>query len=117
MGSMNREGPLFMKATRPGTIVAVVVLYATVLFRTTQSGGAPVPQVASTPGSSLDLEVYKTRIEPVFLKQREDGMRCYNCHSILNTRLRLQPILPGSTSWTDEQSRQNFETVSKLVTP
>jgi hypothetical protein len=114
---MNSEGPVLMKATRLGTIVAVVVLYATALFRTTQSGGAPVPQAASTPGSSLDLEVYKTRIEPVFLKQREDGVRCYNCHSILNTRLRLQPILPGSTAWTDEQSRQNFETVSKLVTP
>jgi hypothetical protein len=27
----------------------------------------------------------------------------------------LQPLAPGATAWTEEQSRQNFEAVSKLV--
>ena len=66
---------------------------------------------------ALDFEVYRTRIEPIFLKKRKGGVRCYDCHSILATRLRLQPLKPGSIAWTVEQSRQNFEVVSNLVTP
>jgi YVTN family beta-propeller protein len=67
--------------------------------------------------SALNYEEYRTQVEPVFLKTREGGVRCYDCHSILITRLRLQPFLPGDSSWTEEQSRKNFEFVSQLVTP
>ncbi len=67
--------------------------------------------------SSLDFETYRTRVEPIFLKQRQGGMRCYDCHSVLATRLRLEPLSPGSSSWTTEQSRRNFKVVSQLVMP
>ncbi len=67
--------------------------------------------------SSLNFEEYRNRIEPVFLKKRQGDVRCYDCHSVMVTRLRLQPLLPESSSWTEEQSRQNFEVVSQLVTP
>src|SRR6266699_1339129 len=63
--------------------------------------------------SSLDFETYRTRVEPIFLKQRQGGMRCYDCHSVLATRLRLEPLSPGSSSWTTEQSRRNFKVVSQ----
>ena len=66
---------------------------------------------------SLDFQTYRTRIEPIFLKMRQDGERCYDCHAALATRLRLEPLSPESSSWTEEQSRRNFETVLKLVTP
>jgi YVTN family beta-propeller protein len=67
--------------------------------------------------SSLDFKTYRTQIEPIFLKKRQSGARCYDCHSILTTRLRLEPLSPGSPSWTEEQSRRNLEVVSQLVTP
>jgi hypothetical protein len=67
--------------------------------------------------SSLDFDTYRTRIEPIFLKTREGGVRCYDCHSVMATRMRLQPLSPGSSSWTLEQSRRNFSIVSQLVTP
>ncbi|HVS88496.1 MAG TPA: cytochrome D1 domain-containing protein [Candidatus Acidoferrum sp.] len=67
--------------------------------------------------SSLDFDVYRSRIEPIFLKKREGGMRCYDCHSVMVTRLRLEPLSPGSSSWAEEQSRKNLEAVSQLVTP
>ena len=67
--------------------------------------------------SSLDFETYRTRIEPNFLKQRQGGMHCYDCHSVLVTRLRLEPLSPGNSSWTTEQSRRTFEVVSQLITP
>ncbi|PYU47991.1 MAG: hypothetical protein DMG53_07435, partial [Acidobacteria bacterium] len=69
------------------------------------------------PQSSLNFEEYRTRVEPIFLKRRDGGVRCYDCHSTLTTRLRLQAFLTGDSSWTEAQSRQNFEIVSQLVAP
>src|SRR6267378_5300575 len=66
---------------------------------------------------SLDFNTYRTRIEPVFLKRRQGDVRCYDCHSVMNTRLRLQPLTAGASTWTEEQSRRNFDVVSRLVTP
>jgi YVTN family beta-propeller protein len=67
--------------------------------------------------SSLDFETYRTRIEPIFLKTREGGVRCYDCHSAMPTRLRLERLSDGASSWTEEQSRHNFKVVSQLVIP
>jgi hypothetical protein len=65
---------------------------------------------------SLDFDVYRTRVEPIFLKKRPPHARCVVCHSVANNRFRLEPLAAGATAWTEEQSRKNFETVSKLVT-
>jgi hypothetical protein len=109
-----------MKLAHQGIVVAVVALCVPALFTAPRSVEARAAQAASasTAGSSLDFQVYRTRIEPIFLKEREGGVMCYNCHSILNTRLRLQTMSPASGfSWTEEQSRLNFAVVSQLVTP
>ena len=66
---------------------------------------------------SLDFNAYRSSIEPVFLKRRQGNVRCYDCHSVMNTRLRLQPLTAGQSTWTEEQSRLNFDVVSRLVTP
>ena len=71
------------------------------------------PEVSTSP---LDFNLYRARIEPVFLKKRQGDMRCYDCHSVMNTRLRLQPLSAGESTWSEAQSRQNFEVVSRLVT-
>ena len=73
--------------------------------------------IGGQPQSPLNYEEYRARVEPVFLKKREGGVRCYDCHSTLTTRFRLQPFLPGDSLWTEAQSRQNFEVVSQLVAP
>jgi hypothetical protein len=65
---------------------------------------------------SLDFEVYRTKVEPIFLKKRMGHARCVVCHSANNSAFRLQQ-LPEGASWSEEQSRKNFESVSKLVTP
>jgi hypothetical protein len=66
---------------------------------------------------SLDFATYKAKVEPIFLKKREGHARCVVCHSGAGNAFRLQPLAPGATSWTEEQSRQNFDVVSKLVIP
>lgn len=64
---------------------------------------------------SLDFATYKAKVEPIFLKKREGHARCVVCHAGANNAFRLQRLAPGATTWTEEQSRQNFEAVSKLV--
>ncbi|MBI4485649.1 MAG: beta-propeller fold lactonase family protein [Acidobacteria bacterium] len=72
---------------------------------------------------SLDYEIYKTRVEPIFLARRAGHARCYTCHALgagegnAPAAMRLQVLAPGRTTWTDEQSRMNFEAVSKKVVP
>ena len=39
------------------------------------------------------------------------------CHAESNNEFRLEKLPPGARAWTDEQSRRNFEMVSKLVNP
>jgi hypothetical protein len=69
---------------------------------------------------SLDYEYFKTRVQPIFLKKRSPNhARCYACHEQNKhySGLRLESLSPGSSTWTEEQSRRNFETISKLVIP
>jgi hypothetical protein len=64
---------------------------------------------------SLDYATFRAKVEPIFLKKREGHARCVVCHAGAGNAFRLQPLTPGATTWTEEQSRQNFEAVSKLV--
>jgi len=69
----------------------------------------------SSAQSSLDFDTYRSKVEPIFAKKREGHARCVACHSASNNRFRLQPLADGATAWTPEQSKQNFDAVSKLV--
>jgi hypothetical protein len=86
----------------------------------------PVARAQNSAGSDaqspqLDYEFFKARVEPIFLKHRSaDHARCYTCHQVGHHGggpLSLDTLSPGMNSWTEEQSRHNFETVSKLVVP
>lgn len=67
--------------------------------------------------ADADFAFYKTRVEPLFLKHRAPHGRCITCHAGRGNGLALQPITVGSTAWTEEQSRRNYEVVSQLVAP
>ena len=100
-------------------VASAVALYAPARFAGEQAFAAQAPS-ASRP--SLDYEFFKTRVEPVFLKKRfaEDHARCYTCHEISRHGggpLSLERLSPGANFWTEEQSRANFQVVSKLVNP
>src|SRR5882724_5272916 len=72
--------------------------------------------VAQTP-PKLDYDYFAKRVEPIFLARRAGHARCYMCHVESNNTLRLERLPTGAKVWTDEQSRKNFEAVSKLVNP
>ena len=67
-------------------------------------------------GADLDFDVFKTRVQPIFLAKRPGLARCSVCHT-QGTPFRLQPLAPGASSWNEEASRRNFEAVRRLVVP
>jgi hypothetical protein len=95
-------------------LVALFVLVVAA-FTTAQSAGTPAGQEASASAQSLDFEFFKARVEHIFLKRRAGHARCYACHASGTGPQYLVKMSPGSTFWTEEQSRKNFENVSKLV--
>ena len=74
---------------------------------------------ASASSQSLDFQFYRTRVEPMFLKPREGAgvAGCIGCHAEIATRLRLQHLPPGVASWSEQESRANFDAVLRLVAP
>jgi hypothetical protein len=77
---------------------------------------ASTAAVGQSPAPALDFQVFKTTVEPVFLHKRKGLARCYVCHS-QGTPFRLQPLAPGQQSWSDEDSRKNFEAAMRFVVP
>ncbi|MEE8440016.1 MAG: hypothetical protein V3S07_10535 [Micropepsaceae bacterium] len=67
--------------------------------------------------SALDYEIFKSEVEPVFLKKREGIARCYQCHVEANNGFSLASLPAGQAAWNEEQSRLNFEMASRLVIP
>jgi YVTN family beta-propeller protein len=78
------------------------------------SGLTAVAQQGASSSSSLDYEYFKTKVQPIFLAKREGHARCVACH-ISGTPLRLQPLPTGSSTWSDEQSRTNFEAMQRVA--
>jgi len=102
-------------------IVSAVALFAPARFARGQSTEGSKAQPASASKASLDYEFFKQRVEPIFIKKRwPDHSRCYVCHEVSRHGggpLSLEALPAGASFWTEEQSRKNFEAVSKLVIP
>jgi len=77
---------------------------------------AVLVQQPAPPPSSLDFEFFKSNVQPIFTTKREGHARCVSCHAS-GTTMRLEALSPGSATWTEEQSRKNFETVRLKVIP
>ena len=91
--------------------LTLVFTVSCVAIASSQLGAQPKP--APEP----DYAFYKARVEPIFLKKKPGHTRCVVCHSESNNFFKLEPMSSGAKAWNDEQSRKNFETVSKLVNP
>jgi len=73
---------------------------------------------AGVGAQTLDYAQFKSSVEPIFLKKLPGHTRCVVCHSDRsNNLLKLEKLAPGAKTWSEEQSRRNFETVSRLVVP
>jgi hypothetical protein len=96
-------------------MVAAACLFLAAAGTSRQAESQPAASPAASP--SLDYEFFKAKVEPILLAKRPGHARCVVCHSINNAPLHLVRLSPGSTTWNEEQSRQNFQLVQKVVVP
>jgi hypothetical protein len=72
----------------------------------------------ASPTVTLDYDYFKTRVQPIFLNKKPGNARCYVCHRGTGAgNGYLQVLLPGATTWDEEQSRKNFDAVRRFVVP
>ena len=64
---------------------------------------------------TLDYDFYKAKVQPIFLVKRPGHAPCVMCHAEANNMLRLEKLPDGQSTWTEEQTRKNFDTVAKIV--
>jgi hypothetical protein len=69
----------------------------------------------SDAAGTLDYDFYKTKVQPIFLTKRPGHAPCVMCHADANNMLHLEKLPDGQATWTEEQTRKNFDTVSKIV--
>jgi hypothetical protein len=101
---------------RAFVLVASVVMCGVIAARFDaglSAAGGQQPEAAKV---TLDYDFYKTRVQPIFLAKRPGHARCIACHGS-GTPLRLQPPAKGSATWSEEDSRKNFETIRRVVVP
>lgn len=110
-----------------GLVAFIVAATAVSYLNMTALAGARPPSKAAVgtkqSGNSgqskdiFDFDLFKSKVEPIFLKERPGHARCYACHSDPDRVFHLARLSPGATDWTEEQSRRNFQTVTRLVAP
>jgi hypothetical protein len=90
-------------------------------FRVSQLRVRPVAQqqsaAAGGAAASLDYEMFRTRVQPILTGARKGNARCSACHSRGGGNAYLEPLPSGSSTYSDEQSRRNFERIQRLVVP
>ena len=64
---------------------------------------------------ALDFAFFRDRVQPILLKKRPGHARCVTCHD--HGTPPLQPLAKGATSWTEADSRKNFDVWKLFVVP
>src|SRR4051794_29758170 len=97
---MNAPGQIRVRGRRRVMVVRAA------LFLT---GAVAVALIAPPPSEAraqaLSYEFFKANVQPIFIKRRPGHSRCIVCHSGANNAMRLTPLAPGATNFTEEQSK------------
>jgi YVTN family beta-propeller protein len=72
------------------------------------------PVAAQQAPAALDYEFFKTRVQPMLTTKRAGNARCVSCHGF-GTPMRLQPLPAGAATWSEDDSRKNFELLKSRV--
>ena len=79
------------------------------------SSVAAAPQAAAPGGATLDNETFKSKVQPILMAKRKGHARCVSCHAQGGGDAYLEPLPPGSTSYTEDQTRRNFERIAQRL--
>jgi len=97
-------------------VAVLLLLVAALLTQQPATAALRAQGPGPSAASALDFEYFRTKVQPIFVARREGHTRCVSCHS-KGTPMRLQELAPGATTWTEEQSRKNFQVVLPRVVP
>lgn len=102
-------------------LVVCAVFVVSVAAATANSASEPAPPTSQARefSTTADIEAYRNSVEKVFLTDRGGTMpgyaACVMCHT-WQTSVRFSLETPATDAgWTMDQSRKNFEVVTKLV--
>jgi hypothetical protein len=106
-------------ATGAGVFLMALGLTASMAAESSPPQAAPASAAASAFPGPADVDFFRKNIEPIFMKDRGGTMpgyaACVMCHT-WQTSLRFRLETPATDAgWTQEQSRRNFETLTKVV--
>jgi mono/diheme cytochrome c family protein len=92
-------------------------LFGVALLLLLPAAVSAVRQQPPPAAAGLDYEMFKSQIQPMFAAKRTGLVRCIQCHGrgAGAGGFAIQSPAEGTTSWTEEQSRKNFEAASRLV--
>ena len=96
-----------------GTLAALLV---TALVSSERVSGQAAATAAGAAAATLDFDYFKARVQPIFTTKRDGNARCVSCH-VEGTPMRLQPLMDGSETWSDDAARKNFAVISSRVIP
>src|SRR5260370_31287591 len=94
------QGCVRMMGTKRATLLLV---FCAATVNNSYSGARPMALPAkqaaanSTQTPVLSFEFFKTRVQPIFLKNRAEHARCYGCHILSNRVFRLESVSPRDT--------------------
>jgi hypothetical protein len=75
----------------------------------------PADRYVAKADPPLDFEFFRSCVQQVFATPREGHIRCSNCHS--EGLIGFAPVAKNGASWSDEEARRAFSTISRLVIP
>jgi hypothetical protein len=75
----------------------------------------PVPDDSIPVAPALDFEFFRTCVQRLFISKRPGRMECVNCHSGGGVRGFASALPADRAYWTLEESRQNFEILSRYI--
>src|ERR1700747_1010266 len=91
------RGCVRMIGTKRATLLLVFCAATTSsLYSGTRPMAHPAEPAAASSAQtpSLSLEFFKTKVQPIFLKNRAEHARCYGCHILSNRIFRLETLSP-----------------------
>jgi hypothetical protein len=75
----------------------------------------PADRYVAKADPPLDFEFFRSCVQQVFATPREGHIRCSNCHA--SGLIGFAPAPQNGASWSDEEARRAFSTISRLVIP
>jgi hypothetical protein len=79
------------------------------------STASAAPQAAAAPGSTLDYDTFKAKVQPILMAKRKGHARCVSCHAQGGGDAYLEPLPVGSPGYSEDQTRRNFERITQRL--